>query len=55
MWKALKIKILEWGILIFENMFFERGGVKNVFAFFLENVCHADRVALNASRFLFSR
>lgn len=34
MWKALKIKILEWGILIFENMFFERRGVKNVFAFF---------------------
>lgn len=34
MWKALKIKILEWGILIFENMFFERGGVKNVFTFF---------------------
>lgn len=51
----LKIKIFEWGILIFENMFFRGRCEKCIrfFFFFLENICHAGRVALNASRLCF--
>lgn len=45
----LKIKILEWMILIFENIFFGKGGdVKNAFTFFWK--IFVTLTVLNASR-----